>query len=237
MISTFVISVSKLGSETIDKMFLLYSEYYSNTDRKLFDEDLFAKDDVILMIDNTLGDVVGFSTIRSVLTNDNVTKAIFSGDTVVRKEYWGNRNLGKAFLAYMFKRKIKRPFSPLYWILISKGYKTYLMMANNFSWYFPRYDKETPASVRNVMDDLGSTLFKEEYLREKNLVLLKKNAFVKNGIADISEELLESNPKIKFFVEKNPGYAQGDELLCLAKMTLWMPFKYGIKSLFKTKKL
>lgn len=49
------------------------------------------------------------------------------------QRFWGRRSLGVAFLIYMFKKKLARPSVPLHCFLISRGYKTYLLMANNFN--------------------------------------------------------------------------------------------------------
>ena len=50
------------------------------------------------------------------------------------------------------------------------------------------------------------------------------------GIAPISETLLQTNPKIAFFQQVNPHWQRGAELACLARMTLWMPLQYALKT-------
>ena len=42
----------------------------------------------------------------------------------------------------MIKLRIKYPFNELYWLLISKGYKTYLLLANNYYVYYPNIKDE-----------------------------------------------------------------------------------------------
>ncbi len=51
--------------------------------------------------------------------------AFFSGDTIIEKEYWGNRALTCAMYRYIVSFKLRYPLVPVYWILISKGFKTY----------------------------------------------------------------------------------------------------------------
>ena len=62
----------------------------------------------------------------------------------LNKQFWGSPALGIQFLIYLWKLKIKSITRPVYWFLISKGYKTYLLMANNFSEHYPRFEKSTP---------------------------------------------------------------------------------------------
>src|SRR5215475_12439837 len=145
--------VAGAGLHTEDKarMFTLMRKYYDAVTEETFQADLCGKDAVILLRDR--GAVHGFSTLVSlqVTVGHKTIYGVFSGDTVIDKQYWGRHALQKAFLRRMFREKLKRPFTPLYWLLITKGYKTYLMMANNFAEYYPRFDKATPAETRAIM--------------------------------------------------------------------------------------
>ncbi|MEW6213542.1 MAG: hypothetical protein AB1631_34925, partial [Acidobacteriota bacterium] len=136
-----VAPVPSLAQTDRERMFELMRSYYDWVSREKFLSDLSNKNDVILLRDSA-GRIQGFSTLRivSLKADGKTLRAVFSGDTVIERAFWGQRVLGKAFLRYLFHQKIRHPFDPLYWLLISKGYKTYLMMANNFSEYYPRYD-------------------------------------------------------------------------------------------------
>src|SRR5215510_6978122 len=155
-----LVSVANLRTEDKARMFALIQKYYNAVTEKTFQADLAQKDAVILLRDR--GALQGFSTLVSLqMTLDHKkVYGIFSGDTVIEKQYWGQRALPKAFLRYLFREKLKRPFSPLYWLLITKGYKTYLMMANNFSEHFPRYEKPLPARVKPLMDAFYTALYR-----------------------------------------------------------------------------
>ena len=48
------------------------------------------------------------------------------------------------------------------------------------------------------------------------------------GVADAAEA--SHLPRVAFFERSNPGWAQGDELLCLARMDLVMPVRYALKA-------
>ena len=45
--------------------------------------------------------------------------------------------------------------------------------------------------------------------------------------------MIIKNKRIEFFAHNNPQWEQGDELACIAKMTLSMPFYYQYKILRK----
>ena len=234
-LKTEIVSVSRLTPEDKTRMLWLMQAYYDSVTERQFLEDLSKKDAVILLKDQRR-EIQGFSTLATVRVklDGKSLRAIFSGDTVIDKQYWGQRALGKAFLRYLFIEKLKSPFEPLYWLLISKGYKTYLMMANNFSEHYPRFERPTPARARRMLDAFYSTLYPEHYDSKTGLIESQIDACrLKPGVAGIPTALLKSNPKVAFFEQRNPRWARGAELACIARMTLRMPFQYVLKVLMK----
>jgi hypothetical protein len=223
-----IISIPSLTPSDRERMFELMQGYYDRVSREKFLADLSNKNDVILLRDPE-GRIQGFSTLRivSLKVDGKTLRGVFSGDTVIERAFWGQRALGKAFLRYLFHQKIRRPFQPLYWLLISKGYKTYLMMANNFSEHYPRYECPTPPDVKTSMDAFYSFLFADYYDPQEGVIRMSTDR-LKEGVAEISGEE-ESNPRIAFFQRANPRWREGVELACIARMTLWMPAFYAIK--------
>lgn len=233
------VKVSSLKSAEIDEMFRLFGEYYANVSYEQFKSDLQKKEHVFVMRDPQLPDIKGFSTIVAVSApaGGRTARGFFSGDTVIDKEYWGSGALGVAFLKFLFLQKLKHPFSPLYWFLISKGYKTYLMMANNFETYYPRFDQPTPAKVQALLDSFAQQLYPTTYNPVTGLIVHPESDAkdrLKAQVAPICEKLLAENPRVAFFVERNPNWKQGDELACLGEMTFSLPFEYQYKLLRKS---
>ena len=228
-------SVSSLKSPEIQRMYQLMQGTYDNVSEEQFHADLNAKDDVILLYEIKTKTLQGFSTLKNVQLScsDRVVEGIFSGDTVISKHFWGGNALGKTFLKYLWLKKMRSPHKPLYWFLISKGYKTYLLMANNFSTHYPRYERPTPALVQEIIDTFYKKKYPAFYNMETGLVVPKgPSCSVKENLAQISDSLL-MNPRIDFFVRKNPNWNCGVELACIAEMTLLMPLYYSIKKFFK----
>lgn len=233
-----VVEVTQLSTNDKDRMYQVFSKYYNNHDQTTFLKDLSEKHHVILLRDSETRRVQGFSTLLKVQIQDGRQKAIgiFSGDTVLEKEYWGTAALGVSFLKYLWMQKIKNPFSPVYWFLISKGYKTYLLMANNFKTCYPRFDQPTPANYQKIMDDFYGARFKQLYNSQTGIVEVEESSCrLREKVAEVTPALL-SNPKIAFFAAKNPNWEKGHELTCLAKMTLTMPLEYILKKSFKKRR-
>ena len=221
-----------------ERMYAIFSKYYVNHDKPTFLKDLWEKNHVILLRDKQNKTIQGFSTLLKVdMASDGINAmGIFSGDTVLEKEYWGNKALGVAFLKYLWMEKIKNPFKPVYWFLISKGYKTYLLMANNFKTHYPRYETKTPPQYKRIMDIFYAQRFPQYYSPTSGLIEFESHSCsLKEKVAEITDDLLR-NPRVQFFATKNPHWEKGYELSCLAEMTLFMPFQYFFKKTFRQKR-
>lgn len=231
------VRVKSLKRHEIERMYTLFSDYYENHTLQTFEHDLFEKNHVIVLRDKRDKSLQGFSTLLRVPLKKAGKDVIgvYSGDTVIHKDYWGSKALGIEFLKYLWKLKMKKPGTAVYWFLISKGYKTYLLMANNFATHYPRCEAQTPPEYKALMKEFYEKKFGEHYLPEKDLIVYQgKACALKDHVADITDDLLK-DPRIKFFQDSNPDWHSGNELTCIAKMTVWMPFKYALKKTLKVR--
>jgi hypothetical protein len=231
------VRVKKLSRLEIERMYELFSEYYQNHTRESFEHDLLEKNHVILLRDSQTSVLQGFSTLLRVtlLKSGKKIIGVYSGDTVIGREYWGSGALGIEFLKYLWKLNLRSAGTPVYWFLISKGYKTYLLMAKNFVTHYPRIESETPTEYRQLMDEFYGKKFGSNYDPASGVIRFNGVACaLKDQVADITPELLKE-PRIDFFQRRNPGWMKGDELACVARMTFWMPFKYALKKALKVR--
>lgn len=230
-----IIDISKLSKQQMTVMFLLMKQYYENVQENNFISDLSRKQKVILLL-NSENQIKGFSTIAQgeLFIGSQRIMTLFSGDTVLDKDYWGHGALEMAFGRYLIQVKMRNLFTPVYWFLISKGYKTYLLMANNFPVHYPRYERETPQEFKEIMNLYYTQTFGSDYRPNEGRIYFSqnKNYHLKTQIADIKSEY-RANPKITFFEKANPEWNKGVELACAAEVSLWVPAKYAFKWLRK----
>ncbi|MES2817586.1 MAG: hypothetical protein V4812_01185 [Pseudomonadota bacterium] len=211
------IAVSKLDSDTIAQMWSVFCGYYADISRDKFLADLNEKQFVLLLFDSGDRSVQGFTTIQ-VLQRHFAGKpyiAVYSGDTIINEAYWGQSALQGGFYRFLMGLKVRHPLTPLYWFLISKGYKTYLLFSRGCADHWPRYDRPTPAHALGIIDQLSREKFAEDWKPELGLLQFATPAGrLKEGVAPVDDAAL-AYPDIRYFVERNPGHAQGDELCCL----------------------
>ena len=214
-------TVTDLSDVERDQMFSLMETYYANMTREEFDADLDQKQWAIVLKDPVSGNVQGFSTqvLLDVSANGQPFRALFSGDTIVARKYWASNPLAREWGRFALTLIDRYPETPLYWFLIAKGYKTYRFLPLFFHEFYPRHDLPTPQWAWQTIDTIGATLYPEAYDPVTGIVCAgHSSCHLRPQVADISPERLR-DADVKFFDERNPGHAHGDELCCLAPLT------------------
>lgn len=207
------------------EMFELMDRHYSGVRRAAFDTDLDEKQWVIQVFDPVAGKLCGFSTqmlIDAFIAEpdrERPIKALFSGDTIVDRAYWGDAALSHIWGRLALSLIDAWPNCELYWFLISQGYRTYRFLPVFFHEFFPCFDKPTPLWARSVIDALARRKFPGEYAAAAGVIAAHGHQYhLRQHLAELSPERLD-DPHVRFFVERNPRHERGDELCCIARLT------------------
>ena len=213
------IPVSDLSTRQIDRMFTLMNTYYQNVSKDKFAADLAGKDGVLLLAD-AQHDVHGFTTyvtLRTMFQGESY-RILYSGDTIIEPTYWGHMTLFRTFAA-LLKALMRQDVQPVYWFLLSKGIRTYLMLPLYFKHFYPCCHHGAAEDEADLLHHLAATRFGPQWLAQEGIVRLDPPADrLRDDLAFIPAEK-QDNPHIRFFLDKNPGYVRGDELACLAKIS------------------
>jgi hypothetical protein len=202
-------------------MFGLMQVCYERVTRTDFLEDLAEKEWTILLEHPVDKVIHGFSTqqLLSVRDSGRLVRALFSGDTVIDPSAWGDIALPRTWGRFALTLIDRYGDAPLYWFLISKGYKTYRYLPLFFHEFYPRRDHDTPDFIERTIALLARNKFRQRFDEATGVVRSHgESARLRSGVADVTEHR-ERNPDIRFFVERNPGHVDGDELCCLAPLT------------------
>ena len=226
--------VHKLDEETKKQLFCIFQTCYDGTAWEQFHRDLMNKQWILLLRQGGVFDIKGFSTIRVLNHGKGHTKCrlLYSGDTVVLPAFWGQKSLQIGFSKFVMRLRFRTFGVPLYWLLTSKGYKTYLLMTNYFPYCWPRHDVDLPDDKKRLITSIGSTLYAEKF-DTKTGVIAAGQDYVKQDVVPLTEQSL-GNPHLRYFVSANPNYANGDELLCLALIRRREPFLLLFQSIQKS---
>lgn len=203
------------------RMFELYAAHYRSVSRELFLHDLANKDWVVVLRDGQ-GLIQGFSSVSSqdfeAEEAGGRIRVLFSGDTVINRAYWGTQALAFEWLRFAGEIRARKP-TPLYWLLISKGHRTYRYLSTFSLDYWPRHDRTPPDAIRRLKDRLALTYFGHYYDPQRGVLSFgESRGELAPDLAQIPAKDL-SRPEVAFFLSANPGYSRGEELVCLTELS------------------
>jgi hypothetical protein len=210
---------SALSPATVREMGDLFAEHYDVPHPTTFARDLAEKDQVVLLRDCATGALQGFSTLATYTAEvmGQRVGVVYSGDTIIRPAFWGTPALPSVWIKHVLHLASTMP-QPVYWLLISSGYKSYRFLPVFYHEFYPRYDLPTPTNVQRVMDELAVARFGAQYNPHSGIVRFAGGGTpLRPGVAEVSRER-QRNPHVRFFLARNPGHSGGDELLCLTRI-------------------
>jgi hypothetical protein len=207
-----------LRAALVDRLYALQDLCYDGVDPARFRADLAEKQWVILLRDGEGGEVVGFSTQRTLeaVVQGRSVQVLFSGDTVIDPAYWGEQALVRAFCVLIGRLQAQDP-RPLYWFLISKGHRTYLYLPTFFHTFWPCCERPTPPFEAELIRVLGESRYPGEFDTRSGVIRPR-------GPHDRLKAELDGSvrrghhPHVAFFLQRNPGHRDGDELVCVADL-------------------
>ena len=211
--------IDQIGEPEIAEMWSLYSHYYGGTSEEQFRSDLSGKTHVMICRndDERIG---GFSTIEVCehpFGGERV-RVLFSGDTIVEEEYWNRNDLAFSWIRFASGQKLRFPESPLYWFLIVKGHRTYRYLSVFGKKFFPAPDWKTPPKMQALMNSLAEKRFGDAYDPADGVIRFSTpHGFLKSPWSEIPENAMQRK-EVRFFLERNPNYQSGDELVCLCEV-------------------
>jgi len=195
----------------------LYSSFHS-TSFEDFTERWKSLDRVAIFYHRKQGNIIGFIGIRNrsfVIMNEQQkmerVQTIYFGQVFIQHRFRGKLLVQRTVTSLLFKQKIRRPFSTVYFWTDAISYKPFLIMTNNLAEYYPNPFNKNPAKIDGLIDVIGSTYFSDVYQVDSGTVL-KPQYVLNDKSVEITKKDLQ-NPFISFFVNKNPDHIYGTGLI------------------------
>ena len=199
--------VARLSESDRRGMESLYRRYYEGAPDECFRHDLSEKDHAIVLRED--GAVVGFSTMK--LLDVAGRKVLFSGDTVVDAACRNQTGLAGAFGHVMRRLNDELEEAPD-WFLICKGARTYRFLPTFFKRYVPGRKEDAELSAR--LASIARAVYPREYDEAAGVLRFG------DGKDRLKGDALRMDAESIRFRNLNPGWARGDELCCLAPLSM-----------------
>ena len=142
---------------------------------------------------------------------------IYSGDTIVSPEAWGTTALPRAWVAGVNALRATLPPGRCFWLLLTSGFRTYRFLPVFWREFFPRFDRLTPPDVQRLLNHLADERFGEQFDSVADVVRFTRPQRLCSGLKDVPVGR-ETDPHTTFFLNRNPGHVNGDELVCLTEL-------------------
>ncbi len=209
--------IETLDGRLVKRMFEVMIIYYGNTTWTQFERDLFSKTAAICLFEPETDKLVGFSTLKEFkhMVDGQEYVILFSGDTIIEKEYWGSQALAMGFGEHIISMMNRYPNNEIYWFLISKGIRTYKYLPAFFKEYYPNLRIPTPIKYQHLIDSLAHHLFPEFYDKQSGVIKVKDGQYLKG---EYHPNPHPNNEIEEFYFRMNPGHMKGDELVCLTAL-------------------
>lgn len=217
------INIVKRANMTLSEraeMYSVFSRYYDNVEHSRFESDLEEKN-WIIQLRNQDQCIVGFSTLQTYEHAGLAGSALilYSGDTIIDRAYRRNGDLAGAFGHFLIRAIEEHRSMPVYWLLTSKGARTYRFLPVFFKTFFPVFDQQTPANIKVLIDEVAAEKFGADYSPGTQVVSHHGRRDWLCASEHDPSLLGRDDPHIRFFLERNPGYIRGDELACITEMS------------------
>lgn len=220
-----VFKISELTESDKKKMFEIMTKVYFGENWNKFLSDMNEKNYALVLFDEN-SNIAGFTTIQIFDFEGKII--IYSGDTVIDENSRGDIELMRAWWRFSYKIQEDNPHKKVLWLLISKGWRTYKFFPAFLKEIYPTYRYKTPDNIQKFIDKLSVYKFGECY--KNGLVIPKNPDMLKSGQNDIPDKRSDDKD-VLFFIEKNPEFYKGNELVCLAELSVSNLTKAGLRLL------
>jgi len=198
-------------------LYALFEQFYTQTSYEQFLADFDEKQWLIRMSEGSR--LAGFSTQQLIEFPilGKPARVLFSGDTIVHPDYWNKSHLAGAF-GHLFQKIEPEARSPLYWLLISKGFRTYRFLPVFFNSFHPVHN-DNNTNLKPLLDAVATYKFETDYNPNTERVEFSKT---KDRLNEQMAEIpisRQTDPHVAFFLQRNPLYRDGTELASIAPLS------------------
>lgn len=200
------------------ELYALLDQHFAGVRPDQFARDLDEKDWVLrIRRDDRL---VGFTTLQHyrVACEGRRVNVIYSGDTIVSPEAWGSPVLARGWITLVRALQGSDRDAPWYWLLLSSGFRTYRFLPLFWRTFWPRHDAAADETTQALVQALARARFGDAYDPQAGVVRFPHPQRLRGPLATVPDGRTD-DPHVRFFLARNPGHAEGDELVCLTELS------------------
>jgi len=209
-----LIATADLTSAMRDAMYALLGRHFQGVCAEQFHRDLAEKNWVVLL--HRGGELIGFSTFHyyPATFEGETFHVVFSGDTIVDPTGWNSPALPRTWIESVRSVHANEGSGRLYWLLITSGQRTYRFLPVFWQRFLPRFDHAAPGRDARLLRHLAMRRFGKQFDPATGVVRFDRPQVLSPKLRE-TPAALQQDPHVAFFHRTNPGWRDGDELVCL----------------------
>ncbi len=211
---------SSLGPERRHTLYGQLYEVYSDTVSGLTYQDLeelvFASEGHVALYYGAADELAGFSFARiERIEHAGRTHAVFCAGVLFRLGYRGGMPAAFFGLRQALRFKLREPRTPLAYMTRSSSPAVYRLLASTMPRMYPSCKHETPADVESLV---------RTYCAQWHYEPVSENPWIQRSPAMPHNpsrlRRLETEPDVRFYMELNPNWANGESVLTWIPLTV-----------------
>ena len=212
-----IVPVGALSPSEWDEVWQLTCRFY-DADRAYVEATLRGHQQLALFRSRADGGLVGMAAIQvdAFEFQGRRVAIIFTSHSVLEERYRGQNLIQRAGMRTWLRCWLRHPWHRKFWVYDTFSYKSYWLLPRNLRTFWPRRDEPTPAWDAALMEHYGRWKYQEAW--RGGVIARSPHKRLLPQTAQLTPELLR-DPHLAFFAAANPGFRDGDMLLCLCPLT------------------
>lgn len=206
------IPIDLLSEKRSKEMWTLFKRHYVGITQDVFETDLRKKNQALLLFRNQ--QLIGFTSQQFCQVESH--QVVYSGDIIIIPEA---RDIGTASFFHHWATTVWNRCD--WWCALSSGPRTFRIPFTFFHRVTPNQKKDETTQEIELRHLFARHTYGLQYNQNSGIVKLD-NAY---QLRESSAEIREDYPQGAFFIESNPGWRNGDELVSLISLHAnnWKP--------------
>lgn len=215
-----------------DELYDVHSRIFAGVNKQSFVKyvvESTAEHTWILLQKSAQGAVVGYFAVHVFerMLRGKLT-AIFRAEAGLLSAYRGNNATMSFGLERVLRYMLAHPGRPALYLGSLVHPSSYAMLSRYADCVYPSPAAETPADIAALMRDLAGE-FHLEQVDEANPLVYKVGWQTIDSATDRARWQASANPAVQYFVDANPGFAEGHGLLTVVPVSLGGVMRAGAR--------
>ena len=140
------------------------------------------------------------------------------GLSFFEKEYRGGPYVYYVFSYFRIKEFFLHPFTQFYVFGKVFSYRSYAVLTHNLAHVYPSYNRDTPEDIKSIINGFADKVKLPGEVYDPDKFILKRETVAMKEFVSEPGDANINDPNIRFFVERNPDWSKGHQLLTLSSV-------------------